>query len=82
MINDLVQKITKLKQSSKTLLVAIDGRGGSGKSTLATSLKGKLENVTTIHLDDFAYPMGGADDFVAKPFDMQDLLAKVAQHIK
>lgn len=61
MINELVEKITKLKQPNRTLLVAIDGRGGSGKSTLANKLKESLENVAVVHLDDFAYPMGGAD---------------------
>jgi uridine kinase len=57
----LVQKILPLKKNNQTLLIAIDGRGGSGKSTLAENLKEKLENVTIVHLDDFAYPMGGAD---------------------
>lgn len=61
MVDDLVQKIKKLKQPNKTLLVAIDGRGGSGKSTLAENLKQKLENVSIVQLDDLAYPMGGAD---------------------
>ncbi len=61
MINELIKKITDLKQPDVTLIVAIDGRGGSGKSTLANNLKEKLENVSIIHLDDFAYPMGGAD---------------------
>ena len=37
-------------------MIAIDGRGGSGKSTLAEQLKQNLENVTIVHLDDFAYP--------------------------
>lgn len=60
-IAEIVHKIQNLKKPNKTLLVAIDGRGGSGKSTLANNLKQKLENVTIVHLDDFAYPMGGAD---------------------
>lgn len=60
-LEEIVDKIRNLKQTNKTLLVAIDGRGGSGKSTLAENLKNSLENVTIVHLDDFAYPMGGAD---------------------
>lgn len=61
MLDEIVNKIENLKKPNKTLLVAIDGRGGSGKSTLAENLKNRLENVIIVHLDDFAYPMGGAD---------------------
>lgn len=55
-IDELVKSIGDLAKKQKTLLVAIDGRGGSGKSTLAEQLKQALENVTIVHLDDFAYP--------------------------
>lgn len=60
-LKEIINKIQNLKQPNKTLLVAIDGRGGSGKSTLADNLKHKLKNVTSVHLDDFAYPMVGVD---------------------
>ena len=60
-IADLSKKISLLKREGKTLFVAIDGRGGSGKSTLAEKLAHGLPNVTIVHLDDFAYPMQGAD---------------------
>ena len=60
-IGELSEKIQALKRNGKTLLVAIDGRGGSGKSTLAEKLFRNLPNVTVVHLDDFAYPMQGAD---------------------
>ncbi len=56
MLNKLVKGIKTLPRKQKTLLVAIDGRGGSGKSSLAEQLKQNLENVTTVHLDYFAYP--------------------------
>lgn len=60
-IVELSKKICALKRESKTLFVAIDGRGGSGKSTLAEKLANRLVDVTIVHLDDFAYPMQGAD---------------------
>jgi|SRR5579885_3209087 len=55
-LTTLIQKIKNLSQKQKTLLLAIDGRGGSGKSTLAEKLKQNLQDVTIVHLDDFAYP--------------------------
>lgn len=57
----LLEHIISLKKKNKTLLIAIDGRGGSGKSTLAKYLGQKLSHATIVHLDDFAYPLGGAD---------------------
>lgn len=60
-LKEIIGKIRDLKEPNKTFLVAIDGRGGSGKSTLAENLKNRLAGVTIVHLDDFAYPMGGAD---------------------
>ncbi|MDO8594738.1 MAG: uridine kinase [bacterium] len=60
-IAELSEKIRSLKRDGKTLFVAIDGRGGSGKSTLAERLSKNLPNVDVVHLDDFAYPMQGAD---------------------
>jgi len=60
-LSEIIDRIRKLKKFSKTLLIAIDGRGGSGKSTLAKDLSQRLEEVAIVHLDDFAYPMGGAD---------------------
>lgn len=43
-----------LERAGSTLLVGIDGGGGSGKSTLARRLSGSLDDVTIVHLDDFA----------------------------
>src|SRR5437868_4209532 len=60
-LSGVVNRIKKLKKHEKTFLIAIDGRGGSGKSTMAEDLKQRLENVTIVHLDDFAYPMRVAD---------------------
>ena len=55
-LTDLALKIKSLPRRKSTLLIAIDGRGGSGKNSLAEQLKQNLQNVTIVHLDDFAYP--------------------------
>jgi len=60
-ITELSKNIYSLKREDRTLFVAIDGRGGSGKSTLAEKIAQNLPSVTIVHLDDFAYPMQGAD---------------------
>jgi uridine kinase len=53
----VVERIRRLRErQSKTLLVAIDGRGGAGKTTLARKIARGAENVTIVCLDDFSSP--------------------------
>ena len=42
----------KCHTAERPFIVAIDGLSGSGKTTLARKLKGDLEDVTLIHIDD------------------------------
>lgn len=56
----LLDKIIKIYNREKTLIIGIDGLGGSGKSTIVDSLKLQLSNrnynTFILHIDDFIYP--------------------------
>jgi uridine kinase len=70
----------RAQDSSRGVLVGIDGPGASGKSTLANQLAQSLENAAVVQGDDFYLPSGvrpRADAAVGAQFDLDRLLRQV-----
>jgi hypothetical protein len=56
-LGPLVEAIrqTLARKQTRSVLVAIDGRGGAGKSSLATAIERELDRAAVVHTDDFAF---------------------------
>ncbi|OCS90481.1 uridine kinase family protein [Caryophanon latum] len=74
---DILQQLKQLEDSSRPLIIAIDGCSGAGKTTLATYIEQQLPNVTIISTEDFIVPLAQQEDTVDAALDWRRLKEQV-----
>ena len=82
-IDDVVTKITLLRDARTPVLVGIDGAGGSGKSTLAAALAERFGcDAVVIPMDDFIVRERMLDNSWEGGWDRPRLLAQVIDPVR